>query len=63
MGSLDCPDFMLIDLDPQGCEFDRIIEAAKLVRKKLDAVGLEGYPKTTGGDGMHIYVPPNRSTR
>jgi bifunctional non-homologous end joining protein LigD len=57
VGSLDCPDFMLIDLDPQGCEFDRIIEAAKLVRKKLDAVGLEGYPKTTGGDGMHIYVP------
>ena len=57
VGSLDCPDFMLIDLDPQGCEFDRIIEAAQLVRKKLDMVGLEGYPKTTGGDGMHIYVP------
>jgi bifunctional non-homologous end joining protein LigD len=57
VGSLECPDFMLIDLDPQGCEFDRIIEAAQLVRKKLDAVGLEGYPKTTGGDGMHIYVP------
>jgi bifunctional non-homologous end joining protein LigD len=56
-GSLDCPDFMLIDLDPQGCEFERIIEAALFVRKKLDVVGLEGYPKTTGGDGMHIYVP------
>jgi bifunctional non-homologous end joining protein LigD len=57
VGSLACPDFMLIDLDPQGCEFERIIEAAQLVRKKLDVVGLEGYPKTTGGDGMHIYVP------
>ena len=57
VGSLECPDFMLIDLDPQGCEFDRIIEAAQLVRRKLDLVGLEGYPKTTGGDGMHIYVP------
>jgi bifunctional non-homologous end joining protein LigD len=57
VGSLDCPDFMLIDLDPQGCEFDRIIEAAQLVRKKLDMFGLEEYPKTTGGDGMHIYVP------
>jgi bifunctional non-homologous end joining protein LigD len=56
-GSLEYPDFMLIDLDPQGCEFDRIIEAAQLVRKKLDILGLEGYPKTTGGDGMHIYVP------
>jgi len=57
VGSLENPDFMLIDLDPQGCEFDRIIEAAQLVRRKLDLVGLEGYPKTTGGDGMHIYVP------
>ncbi|MGI8989617.1 MAG: DNA ligase D [Bryobacteraceae bacterium] len=56
-GSLENPDFILIDLDPHGCEYDRIIEAAQLVRKKLDAVGLEGYPKTTGGDGMHIYVP------
>jgi bifunctional non-homologous end joining protein LigD len=56
-GTLESPDFMLIDLDPQGCTFERIIEAAQLVRKKLDLVGLEGYPKTTGGDGMHIYVP------
>lgn len=56
-GSLENPDFILIDLDPQGCEFDRIIEAAQLVRKKLDLLELEGYPKTTGGDGMHIYVP------
>ncbi len=55
--SLEYPDFMLIDLDPQGCEFDRIVEAAQLVRKKLDLIGLDGYPKTTGGDGMHIYVP------
>jgi bifunctional non-homologous end joining protein LigD len=56
-GSLENPDFILIDLDPQGCEFDRIIEAALLVRHKLDFIGLEGYPKTTGGDGLHIYVP------
>ncbi len=56
-GSLENPDFILIDLDPHGCEYERIVEAAQLVRKKLDALGLEGYPKTTGGDGMHIYVP------
>jgi len=57
MGSLDRPDFILIDLDPQQCEFDKIVEAALLVKEKLDAIGLAGYPKTTGGDGMHIYVP------
>jgi bifunctional non-homologous end joining protein LigD len=62
VGSLDnpdfmLPDFMLIDLDPQDCGYDRIIEAAQLVRQKLDLLELEGYPKTTGGRGMHIYVP------
>jgi len=57
IGSLEYPDFILIDLDPQQCEFDKIVEAALLVKEKLDAIGLAGYPKTTGGDGMHIYVP------
>ena len=57
VGSLDCPDFILIDLDPQQSEFDKIVEAALLVKSKLDAIGLTGYPKTTGGDGMHIYIP------
>jgi bifunctional non-homologous end joining protein LigD len=55
--SLDNPDFVLIDLDPQDCPYSMIVEAALLVREKLDAIGLKGYPKTTGGDGMHIYIP------
>ncbi len=57
VGSLACPDFVLLDLDPNVCAFDRIVEAAQLVRRKLELLGLAGYPKTTGGDGMHIYVP------
>jgi bifunctional non-homologous end joining protein LigD len=57
VGSIENPDFILIDLDPLECPYDKIIEAALLVRKKLDALGLQGYPKTTGGDGMHIYIP------
>ena len=58
LGSLENPDFALIDLDPtEGCEYDQIVEAAQIVKKKLDALGLAGYPKTTGGDGMHIYIP------
>ncbi|MGH9649315.1 MAG: DNA ligase D, partial [Terriglobales bacterium] len=57
VGSLENPDFVLIDLDPYGCAFDRIVEAAQLVREKLQLLGLEGYPKTTGGDGMHVYIP------
>jgi len=58
VGSLEHPDFALIDLDPtEGCPYDRIVQAAQIVRSKLELVGLEGCPKTTGGDGMHIYVP------
>lgn len=57
VGSLENPDFILIDLDPQGCEYDMIVEAALLVRRVLDKLELEGYPKTTGGHGMHIYIP------
>ncbi len=57
VGSLENPDFMLIDLDPVECPYDMIVEAALITRSKLDALGLKGYPKTTGGDGMHLYVP------
>jgi bifunctional non-homologous end joining protein LigD len=58
VGTLDNPDFALIDLDPtEGCPYRQIVEAAQLVKKTLDAIGLAGYPKTTGGDGMHIYIP------
>jgi bifunctional non-homologous end joining protein LigD len=57
IGSLEHPDFMLIDLDPVECSYDLIVEAALITKSKLDRLGLRGYPKTTGGDGMHIYVP------
>ena len=58
IGTLDNPDFALIDLDPtEGCPYSQIVEAAQLVRNILDKIGLAGYPKTTGGDGMHVYIP------
>jgi bifunctional non-homologous end joining protein LigD len=57
VGSLENPDWILIDLDPHGCGFDLIVEAAQLVRTELDRLELEGYPKTTGGDGLHVYIP------
>jgi bifunctional non-homologous end joining protein LigD len=56
-GSLDNPDFVLIDLDPHQCSFEKVIEAALLVKNVLDEIDMEGYPKTTGGDGMHVYIP------
>ena len=55
--TLENPDFVLIDLDPHECPFDRIVDAALLVNRTLDRIGLTGYPKTTGGDGLHVYIP------
>ena len=57
IGSNESPDFILMDIDPYQCGYDKVVEAALLVKGKLDAIGLTGYPKTTGGDGMHVYVP------
>lgn len=55
--SLDNPDYVLIDLDPVECGFNKIVDAALLVKQVLDAVKIKGYPKTTGGDGMHVFIP------
>jgi len=57
LDTLDHPDFLLVDLDPQQCSYDMVVEAAHYLRKTLDSLGLAGYPKTTGGHGLHIYVP------
>ncbi len=57
VGSLENPDFILIDLDPQDCDYGMIVDAALLVLRTLDKLELTGYPKTTGGRGMHIYIP------
>ncbi|HEY5274231.1 MAG TPA: non-homologous end-joining DNA ligase [Acidimicrobiales bacterium] len=50
-------DELRIDLDPQpGTSFDDIRTAADHVRVLLDELGILGYPKTSGGRGLHIYV-------
>jgi bifunctional non-homologous end joining protein LigD len=52
------PDFVLLDLDPTPeVGFAGAVEAAQLVKVALDAVGLRGYAKTSGADGIHVLVP------
>jgi bifunctional non-homologous end joining protein LigD len=57
VGSLDRPDFLVIDLDPQDLPFARIIEVAKAVHKTLDGADIESLCKTSGKRGLHICVP------
>jgi len=51
------PDEWRIDLDPMPeCGFDTVRRVAHVVHEVLDELGAVGWPKTSGGKGMHIYV-------
>jgi len=51
------PDEWRIDLDPMPrCPFSTVRRAAHAVREVLDELGATGWPKTSGGNGMHVYV-------
>jgi len=54
---VDHPDELRIDLDPQpGTDFDDAVQVAGEARVLLDDLGYAGFPKTSGGRGIHIYV-------
>lgn len=54
---VDHPDELRIDLDPQpGTDFDDAVRVAAEARSLLDELGYRGFPKTSGGRGVHIYV-------
>ncbi len=51
------PDEWRIDLDPgPDCGFDRVCRVAGVVHEVLDDLGAVGWPKTSGGSGLHVYV-------
>jgi DNA ligase D len=51
------PDEWRIDLDPMpDCPFDRVRTVANVAHEVLDDLGAVGWPKTSGGSGIHIYV-------
>jgi DNA ligase D len=58
------PDEWRIDIDPMpDCTLARVKRVAGVVRELLDELGATGFPKTSGGDGLHVYVriPPRWS--
>lgn len=55
--SLDHPDFLVIDLDPDDNDFNDVIEVAHAFHKLLDKIKVPNFLKTSGATGLHIGVP------
>lgn len=57
ISDLEKPDYMILDLDPNGRDFDDLITVAKAVREVLMSACEEFYLKTSGKSGLHIVLP------
>ena len=58
MDDLHSADQAAIDLDPQpGATFSQILDVAGWVQEELERVKVQGFPKTSGSEGLHIYIP------
>ena len=58
--TLEEPDWVLFDLDPGKGTWEHLITVATAMRKKLESLGLESFPKTSGKRGLHVLVPLRR---
>jgi bifunctional non-homologous end joining protein LigD len=55
---IERPDYAVFDLDPdQGLPWERVVEAALVLRDLLAKTGLRSFLKTTGGKGLHVVLP------
>lgn len=56
--ALETPDHVVLDLDPMpGVPFARVLDVARWVHDELESLGATGVPKTSGADGLHVYLP------
>ncbi len=55
--NLENPDYCVIDLDPSGVSFEKVVEAALVIHDILDKIKVKHYCKTSGGRGLHIMIP------
>jgi len=57
IGSLERPDWCILDLDPKGAPFAHVIRIARAIRALGQEMGLPSFVKTSGRTGLHVLVP------
>lgn len=55
--TLDNPDYIIFDLDPNKASLKDLVTTAKKVKEILDSLSITGYLKTSGGKGLHVFIP------
>jgi DNA ligase D-like protein (predicted polymerase) len=55
-GSLDSPDYLVIDLDPSTDEFPPVVKIARELGKILRGIGMKPVLKTSGASGLHVHI-------
>jgi bifunctional non-homologous end joining protein LigD len=56
--AVDTPDVLVLDLDPgPGVTWPRLLEGAIALRERVERLGLQSFPKLTGGKGLHLVIP------
>ena len=57
VGSLNNPDYIIFDLDPNKADTKKLVATALKVKEVLDRLGITGFVKTSGGKGLHVFIP------
>lgn len=60
VGSLERPDWCVVDLDPKGAPFTDVVRVALALHRLCEEIGLRHYVKTSGSTGLHVLVPLGR---
>jgi bifunctional non-homologous end joining protein LigD len=56
-GSLERPDWLILDLDPKSAPFAHVVKVARALRRILGALALPAFVKTSGATGLHVLLP------
>lgn len=57
VGSINNPDYIIFDLDPNKASIKDLVTTAKKVNEILESLNIKGYLKTSGGKGLHVFIP------